>query len=146
MSDENKHRTLGLRDENLFPVKEIIENALLERFPVYEELIAVITAKPYELVSEWNFYNDGKAWLCKVMHKKKTVFWLSVWDRYFKMTFYFTQKNVHGIASLDIPDHLKNDFNHRHPIGKLIPLTITINQKEQLKDALIVIRYKLSMK
>ncbi|PKP08994.1 MAG: hypothetical protein CVU09_13085 [Bacteroidetes bacterium HGW-Bacteroidetes-4] len=37
---------------------------------------------------QWRYYNDGKAWLCKVSYKKKTVFWLSVWEAYFKVAFY----------------------------------------------------------
>ena len=51
---------------------------------------------------EWRYYNDGKAWLCKVVNKKKTVFWLSIWEHYFKTSFYFTEKHLESIDALNI--------------------------------------------
>ena len=79
---------------------------------------------------EWNYYKDGNAWLCKVCLKKKTVFWLSVWDKYFRTGFYFSEKYRSGVMELDIGDDLKENFSQAKPIGKLIPLAISVNGKE----------------
>lgn len=76
-----------LRDQHIFPSTEVLKNALKESYGVYEELIQTITNTQYGLTIEWNYYKDGKAWLCKVQYKKKTIFWLSVWDQFFKKEF-----------------------------------------------------------
>jgi hypothetical protein len=135
-----------LRDPHTFPTMEVLKDVLHASYSVYEELINVITTPAYGLVPEWRYYKDGKAWLCKVQYKKKTIFWLSVWDQYFKMTFYFTQATSSGVTALSIKKSLKEMLIQTKPTGKLIPLTLDIKKKEQLKDVLTLIAYKKSLK
>ena len=132
-----------LKNQDEFPTKEIIENVLgKSTYLIYEELINIITDNDLGLLPEWRYYNDGKAWLCKVQKKKKTVFWLSIWNGFFKTTFYFTEKNSSGIGELDIDKQIKDDFWQNTNIGKLLPLTISISKGEQLSDVLQIILYK----
>ncbi|ULQ60863.1 DUF3788 domain-containing protein [Brucepastera parasyntrophica] len=83
-----------LRDASVFPDGKILESALGKAYPVYSEFMDTITSGEYNLEPEWRYYNDGKAWLCKIQYKKKTVLWLSVWERFFKTSFFFTEKTV----------------------------------------------------
>ncbi|GAB3424597.1 DUF3788 family protein [Niabella aquatica] len=96
------------------------------------------------LTEEWKFYKDGNAWLCKVQHKKKTVVWLSVWEKLIKLGFYFTSKTGAGIQNLRVNDEIKTGFDKAAPIGKLMPLTMDISDKEQLTDLREVLQYKIS--
>lgn len=95
---------------------------------------------------EWRYYNDGKAWLCKVTYKKKTVLWLSAWEGFFRTAFYFTEKHLEGIAALDISETIKEDFCKAKPIGRLIPMIIDVNDKKQLNDLLTIVRFKKNLK
>lgn len=135
-----------LKDPAVSPTKKVLENVLGKSYPAYEELIATIENKDCGLSPQWNYYNDGKAWLCKVQFKKKTIFWLSIWDKYFKMGFYFTEKNCKGIFELDVEDSIKKEFKANKPIGKLLSLGLSINKKSQLKDALKIVEYKKNLK
>lgn len=136
-----------LRDQQIFPTKPLLKNVLGDScYDAFEELITTIEGDKYALDIEWKYYNDGKAWLCKASYKKRTVFWLSVWDKYFKMTFYFTEKKSPGIAELDIDPNLKEEFSRTKPTGRLIPLTLRIIGKEQIRDVLRIIDYKKSLK
>lgn len=138
--------TLLLKDPDIFPTNEVLKNTLVASYPVYEEFMKIITGETYGLVPQWNYYKDGKAWLCKVCFKKKTVFWLSVWDEFFKTGFYFTEKNSAAISGLDIAESIKESFSQNKHIGKLIPLGIRMSSKEQITDLLIIIEYKKSLK
>ena len=135
-----------LREPDILPTREVLEDVLGESFSALNELIEIITEPKFGLVTEWNYYKDGKAWLCKVVHKKKTVFWLSVWDKFFKVGFYFTEKNCLGVLELDIDEKIKEDFGQSKNIGKLIPLGISVTKKEQIEDVLKIIDYKKSLK
>ena len=73
-----------LREKEVSPNSNVLLNLLGDVFIPYEELEEKLVAK--DLIYIWNYYNDGKAWLCKVQFKKKTVFWLSIWDGFFKLT------------------------------------------------------------
>lgn len=135
-----------LRNPEILPSEEVIKDALKNSFSVYNELINAITSNTLGLLPEWHYYNDGKAWLCKVVFKKKTIFWLSVWEQYFKIAFYFTEKHCEGIASLTIDEDIKKQFSKSKPIGKLLPLVINITDGSQLNDALKIIEFKKSLK
>ena len=135
-----------LREKEVFPTEEVLKESLGMSYVVYDELIRLITDSNIGLTVEWRYYNDGKTWLCKVCYKKKTVFWLSVWEQFFKIGFYFTEKSIPDIAELKIDENIKDDFSSSKSVGKLIPLTIIMTRKEQIGDVLILIEYKKRLK
>ena len=135
-----------LKDISILPSKKVLQHGLGETYPVYEEFIGIVTDKIFDLTIEWRYYNDGKAWLCKAQHRKKTVCWISVWDKCFRVSFYFTHRNSPGIADLDINEEIKRKFSSNKHIGKLLPLVIKVTQKKQLKDILKIIEYKKALK
>jgi hypothetical protein len=133
-----------LRDPDINPTKEVLKSALGGSYPLFDELMGILAV--HEIVPEWNYYRDGKAWLCKAVYRKKTVFWLSVWDEYFRVVFYFTAKNCGGIPDLDIEENLKESFRERESCGKFMPLIIKVTEEEQIEDIVKVINYKKSLK
>lgn len=138
--------TMLLKEQSVSPTTPVLKNALGRSYAAYKDLMSAVTGSNIGLVPQWHYYNDGKAWLCKVQLKKKTVFWLSVWNKYFKLTFYFTEKNSKPIFELDIDDSIKRSFAPHKATGKLMPLVLCISKKGQLKDALKIIEYKKSLK
>lgn len=100
----------------------------------------------YGLLTEWRYYNDGKAWLWKVTRKTKTIVWISLWEDFFKSSFYFTEKTRLGIDKLEISDGIKSTFTEVKPMGKLVPLILDIQNIDELNDFEKIIAYKLSLK
>ena len=135
-----------LREKEIFPSKEVLKSVLGQVYDVWEELETQVTQGEFGLTLEWNYYNDGKSWLCKVCHKKKTVFWLSVWEGCFKTTFFFLERHLEGIAELDISEQIKEDFCRTKAVGKLLPMLIGIDRQEQLADVLKVVKFKKEAK
>jgi hypothetical protein len=132
-----------LREPEIFPTKEVLKDILGEVYNVLEELETILTNDEFALSFDWQYYNDGKSWLCKVCHKKKTVFWLSIWDGFFKTSFFFLERHLEGIAALQIED---NSFTIAKALGKLIPLLFNISNRKQLPDLLKVIEFKKKAK
>lgn len=137
---------LLLNTEAVPPDEAVLSIAMRKAYPVYVKLTETIAGADYGITGIWNYYKDGKAWLFKASWKKKTVFWLSVWDGYFKVGFYFNEKNSDGIAGLPIDPMLKESFTNESPIGKLRPLSVRVDHPEQLDDLLSLIRYKQNCK
>ncbi|MDU1905177.1 MAG: DUF3788 family protein [Dysgonomonas sp.] len=136
-----------LRDSEIFPSNEVLNDVLGSSvYSVLETFLGKIIDEEYGLTFEWRFYNDGKAWFCKVVNKKKTILWLSVWDGFFKIGFYFTEKHIEGIAALDISETIKEEFAKAKPVGRLIPLIVDVKDKEQIDDLLTIVRFKKSLK
>jgi hypothetical protein len=87
----------------------------------------------------------GKAWLCKLTRKKNTVCWVSVWDKFFKTTFYFTAKNDGEIEGLPIASDLKDAYRAHKPIGSLKPLTVEVRTKKALDAVFVLAKYKVGV-
>lgn len=133
-----------LNNPLLFPTDVELKKVLGSAFEAFSELMLRISNM--ELVPEWRFYKDGGAWLCKVLFKKKTVFWLSVWESHFKVVFYFTEKTVEGLMPLPIEGTLFQQLRLVNRIGKFIPLIFEIRTSAQLDDVFTVADYKKKLK
>ena len=137
---------MALRDAEIVPSDRVLKDTLGDVYDVLESFLATITNEAYLLNIEWRYYNDGKAWLCKVQHKKKTILWLSVWEGFFKVSFFFTEKHLEAIAALDISEAIKTELASAKAIGRLIPMIFNINNASQLEELLTVVRFKKTLK
>lgn len=143
---KSDNETILLQEKEIEPTDKVLENALgKELFIIYQELIEIFTNE-FSLGTQWRFYKDGKAWLCKIVYKKKTILWLSIWEGYIKTGFYFTEKTGTGVLELDIDNKIKAAFEEAKPVGKLIPLIMDINQEKQIEDLKEIIKYKKALK
>ena len=135
-----------LNDRNEYPDDGVLARHLQKAKSAWDAFSARLAAECEGASLEWRYYNDGKAWLCKLTRKKKTVCWISVWDRFFKTTFYFTGKCDQGIEALEISQGAKDSYRAGEPIGKLKPLTIDVRSRKALEDVFTLIAYKSSLK
>ena len=88
-----------LRNPDIAPSSDVIAKALGEANNAYIKFINEIAS--HDIQIDWRYYNDGKAWLAKGLFKwrgvrggqnETTIFWLSIWDGFFKVTIYIPEK------------------------------------------------------
>ena len=96
--------------------------------------------------SEWRYYNDGKAWLCKVQYKKRTIVWMSAWKGYMQATIYFSEKYINKIYGLDISEEAKEKIKSTKNTGKSKPCIFEIRSKAVLNDFSQLMQFKLISK
>lgn len=129
-----------LRQADVYPSDPVLAAALGDCHEAYQVLVSRLPEAQVQL--EWRYYNDGKAWLGKAAAKKKTVFWLSVWQGFFRVSFFFTEKTRGGIQALPIADELKLRIQNEPARGKLIPLLVDVRRPDHLEDVFALISYK----
>jgi hypothetical protein len=135
-----------LSDKNQFPSEEIIFSHIGKTKALWLSLFEQMHSNHPAFVEEWKFYNDGKRWLLKVTHKKKTIFWLSIIKGSFRTTFYFTDKAEEAIMASPISDELKEQFKTGKRYNRIRGLTISYKNKQDIEAARILIEIKLRMK
>jgi len=135
-----------LNDEKEFPDEKVLSKYLGKTKTVWDEFINLISSEHPTFALEWRYYKDGKSWLCKLTKKKKTICWISIRDKFFKVTFYFTEKNDHDVNKLEIDQDLKDTYAQNRNIGKLKPLTIEVKNEKALRSIQELIRYKNQLK
>jgi len=115
-----------LRNPDIQPSSDGIAKALGEANNAYKKFIDELASHDIQL--EWRYYNDGKAWLAKGLYKwtgirggqnQTTVFWLSIWDGFFKVTIYLPEKARADVLSLPLDNEVKLMIADSKQMGKL---------------------------
>jgi hypothetical protein len=132
-----------LSDPGVYPGENILEKALDKEYKYYKSLMEKTTKE--NLTAEWNYYKDGKSWLCKMTDKKKTICWLSIWDTGIKISFFFTEKTINGINGLEISNEIKETAYKTKPIGKLLPIIFMLDKNDKIDDAIKIAEYKMKI-
>jgi len=134
-----------LSDKSQFPTDKVIFSHLGKSKVLWDSLFQYLTREHPDLTQEWRYYNDGKRWLMKVQHKKKTVFWLSILEGSFRTTFYVPEKAKQMVEGSTISDELKDQFRGKS-WGNLQCIRVVYKNKKDLQYAKDLIGIKLSMK
>lgn len=144
-----------LRNPDIEPSRDIIANALGESSNAYIEFINKLSKHDIDL--EWRYYNDGKAWLAKGLfkwtgvrggQKEKTIFWISIWDGFFKVTIYIPEKSRADLFNLPIDDEVKLMISASQQMGKLkyFPIVFDLYSDEMFEVVFLLADFKKSIK
>jgi hypothetical protein len=148
----NKAQQL-LKDANVKPTAEIIANGLGATNNTYTKFIEGL--KKYDIsLMDWRYYNDGKVWLSKGEYKwtttrgtdkVKPIFWLSIWEGFFKISFFFSTSVQDELLALPISQEAKKLIKNANPMGKtmrFIPIIFDVDDDEQLDDLFILAQFR----
>ena len=122
-----------LIDKNVYPDDDVLTRYLGKAKSVWDAFMDLLKTDYPSVSTEWRYYNDGKSWLCKTTQKKKTLCWISVWEGFYKVTFYFDNKAEESIRNSSIKDKLKECWLNLETKLKIKPITIEVSKKTQLK-------------
>jgi hypothetical protein len=135
---------IELRDEKIYPDNKVLSSILGQSYKVYQQLLDLYDK--YEMDYIWRYYRDGKAWLCKVQKKKKTIVWMSAWKNYMLATIYFPERLLDRVLELDIKDEIKEKIRSTKNVGKSKPCTFEIREENILFDFEKVMKLKIESK
>ena len=145
-----------LRDPDLSPTDEIVAKALGEAYNAYMCFVRELVDHNIQL--EWRYYNDGKAWLGKGIcrwtgirggQKETTVFWLSVWDGFFKVTIYIPEKYRADILSSLLDDKVRQLVEDSNQMGnklKFVPLVFEMHSDEMFQSVFSLADFRKNIK
>jgi hypothetical protein len=131
---------IELTDEKTYPDEKVLQGILGKSYAAYTCLIELFDN--HEMSHEWRYYRDGKAWLCKVQKKKRTIVWMSAWKGYMQATVYIPHKYLKQVYKLDISDKAKDKIKRTKNVGKSKPCIFEILNKKVIKDLEKVMLFK----
>lgn len=132
-----------LNDPNQYPDEKVIFPIIGETKSLWVSFFDYIHTNHPDFKEEWRFYKDGKSWLLKITRKAKTIFWLSLIQDGFGITFYFSDKAENDILNSELSAELKKRFKNGKHYGKIRGLTIHFNDQSAIEDAKILISLRL---
>lgn len=125
-----------LRDSNIKPTDKIIAEGLGEVSSIYTIFFEELKKNNISL-TDWRYYNDGKAWLSKGEYrwttsrgtsKIKPIFWVSIWKGFFKISFSFSESVKEKLLTLSLSEETKKMISLIKPNGnKMKSLSIVFD-------------------
>jgi len=135
-----------LSDKNVYPTDEYIFSIIGDKKQLWKNIMEHMSNNYKDSLGQWNFYNDGKKWLFKMIHKKKTIFWAGILTDTFRITFYLGNKAETLIENSDLPQNIKEEFRTAKRYGLIRPVTLIINDKTDIDNVLKMIGIKSKIK
>ena len=134
-----------LKNPDIKPTHQIIAQGLGLANSTYEKFIDELDKRSISLM-DWRYYNDGKAWLSKGEYKwvtsrgtnkVKPIFWLSIWDSYFKVSFFFSEKTREKLLALPLSEETTLQIKATAPHGKnmqYLSIIFNVEDDRQIND------------
>lgn len=145
-----------LRDPDVQLTDQVFTEALGEATAAYRKFVSELPGQDMEL--EWRYYTDGKAWLGKGLYKwtgtrggqkEMTVFWMSIWDGFFKVSVFFPEKSRADVLALPLGDDAMQMIADSKLMGKtqkFFPVVFNLRSDEWFEAVFAIAEYKKKMK
>lgn len=143
MADQEK---LVLSDKDIYPDDEYIFSIIGGKKEFWQRILNYMKENFKDSAGEWNYYNDGKQWLFKMVHKKKTVFWAGILTDTFRITFYFGNKAEPLIEGSDLAPDIKEEFRTAKRYGLIRPVSFVVRDHTDVDNILKMIQIKSKVK
>lgn len=138
---------LALSDPRVQPGDDLIFNLIGENKIHWQTILRHMLDTYKDVTWSWNWYNDGKQWLFKLVQKKKTIFWAAILTTgQFRVTFYFGDKAEDTVLGSELPEDLKVEFMTGPRYGKIRPLSLLVNTKADVESVKKAAAIKISLK
>jgi hypothetical protein len=135
-----------LKDPAVVPSEEIIMSMVGESINLWKSVLNYATGINNDVSGEWRYYNDGKQWLFKLVHKKKTIFWAGIFDNTFRITFYFGDKAEPLIEQSDLPSRIIDEYKNGKRFGSIRGISIRLTEHSDMESVYKLINIKRKIK
>lgn len=139
-----KEETNVLSDKEIIPTDDLIFSTLGDKKILWQNIMKYASGK--DINGSWNYYNDGKQWLYKVVQKKKTIFRTALLKDTFRVSFYFGDKAEPIIDASDLDQSIKYDFKTGKRYGKIRAISIKMKDSSDVETVKKLIDIKSKLK
>jgi len=96
-------------DQNHEPTEQDIKGSLKMSYKLWVELLKFIENNYGPVTKEWKFYGKG-GWNCKVLLKKRNLFFFIPYNCFFRAGMVFGDKAINVIKKSDLPKNLIDEL------------------------------------
>ena len=137
---------LILTDKQIIPTDDYIFSIIGEKKTLWQNIMSYASENYKDISGSWNYYNDGKQWLFKLVQKKKTIFWAAILKDTFRISFWFSDKAESMIYDSNLPQTIKDDFTKAKKYGSTRAVSIKLYDLTDVDNVLKMIVLKQKIK
>lgn len=130
-----------LTNRDTYPTNEVLQQHFSDaEYTLYRQLLDGLHQN--DLREEWNYYNDGKSWLGKILFKKKNLGWISYLETGLQIGVYFGARVWPQVLALEVDERIKSKLPQIEKSGKLYGVIIPISDEAYVQAALQLVLFK----
>ena len=137
---------LMFADPEIKPTDDLIFSIIGERKAHWIGIMEFLRQTYPGSTGEWNYYKDGKRWLFKMILKKKTLFWLAMLEKSFRISFWLSDKAIPLISESQLPKSIKDEFASAKKYGAIRAVSVIVNEHSDVENVMLLINLKLKIK
>jgi hypothetical protein len=142
----SENQMLNLSDKHIIPTEEMIFSIIGYNKIFWQRIMQYTAENLRDVSGSWNYYNDGKEWLFKLVLKKKTLFWAGILTDTFRVTFWFGDNAESIIETAVLPPAIKDEFRSARRYGAVRPLSIVVREQSDVDNVITLISLKSKLK
>ena len=126
--------------ENIFKIKDNppleaqIKEIIKEKYKILDAIRQYIRESIGETNEEWKYYGVKNGWLLKTLLKKRNLFFIVIYDGYFRINFVFGDKAVDSVLESDISPEIKKSLMEAKKYAEGRGISFDVVDSEQLND------------
>jgi len=133
-------------DPEVKPDEKLVFSKIGSKKNLWLAIMSFMSENYKESAGSWNYYNDGKRWLFKMVLKKKTIFWSTVIDGAFRITFYFGGRTEPVIVASDLSEKSKQQYLSGPRYGKIRAISVHVKDISDVSEIEKLIGIKVKLK
>ena len=131
-------------DKSIKPDNQMLADTLGSSYKLWEKFKTRLTANYGELNEDWKFYGQKIGWALKLLYKKRNLFFLTPYEKYFQIAFIFGDKAVSVIEKSDLPKNIIEEIKYARKYAEGRGLRIEIKKPNDIKFVLKLTEIKIN--
>ena len=131
------------KEKNLVPDEQNIRETLKTNYVNLQAIRSFIADSIGETKEEWKYYGTKYGWNLKNFYKKRNLYFIGIYDGYFRISFVFGERAYHAIMEADINSSLKVELSQARKYAEGRGLSIEVRDDTHLEDIKKLIQIKI---
>ena len=125
------------------PTEKELSAALGPTHAYWKEIRVALGKRCGALEEEWKYYGKSSGWTMKVLMKKRNLFFMAPYEKFFRIAFVFGDKAVAAIELSDLPKTLIRELVEAKRYVEGRGLRLDVKGRGVVKDIVKLVEFKV---
>ncbi len=131
-------------DKNVKPDNQMLAQVLDKSYKLWEKIKSSLINDYSKLDEDWKYYGQKIGWTLKLLYKKRNLFFLTPYEKYFQIAFVFGDKAVAVIEQCDLSPSIIDEIKNARKYVEGRGLRIKVKKQSDVKIVLKLTEIKIN--
>jgi len=132
------------KNKDEFPTERRIKETIGASSSILREIRRYTLSSVGETKEEWKYYGVKNGWVLKTFYKKRNLFFIGMYDGYFRISFVFGERAVKTAMESEISKTLKKELSEARKYAEGQGLSLQVEDSHHFEDIKKLIDIKVN--